>query len=92
MRRALPMVTPRLRRDAQAARLFLDFLLSRPGQAHLVRHAMPSARRDLPAPPALQTPDTTQRAIRVGPALLVLQDKLTRTRFLHEWKRLTTNP
>lgn len=85
-------VIPSAAPHPDAARLFLDFLLSRPGQAHLVRHAMPSARRDLPAPPALQTPDTTQRAIRVGPALLVLQDKLTRTRFLHEWKRLTTSP
>lgn len=82
-------VIPAAAPHPDAARLFLDFLLSRRGQAHLVRHAMPSARSDLQSPPALETPDTTQRAIRVGPALLVLQDQLTRTRFLNEWKRLT---
>lgn len=71
-----------------AARLFLDFLLSRDGQAHLRAQSMPSVRRDMPAVPALHTPETTQRAIRVGPALLVLQDRLTRQRFLAEWQKL----
>jgi len=32
---------------------------------------------------------TARRAIRVGPALLVLQDRLTRERFLREWARST---
>ena len=71
-----------------AARLFLDFLLSRRGQSHLVARAMPSARRDIAVPALLATPEHIQRAIRVGPALLVVQDRLTRRRVLTEWQRL----
>ncbi len=73
-----------------AARTFLDFLLSREGQSHLVAHAMPSVRRDVQPVPLLATPETVQRAIRVSPTLLILQDRLTRKRFLEEWKRLTS--
>ncbi|KIU26022.1 hypothetical protein SR41_16825 [Sphingomonas melonis] len=73
----------------RAARLFLDFLLSRDGQRHLVAHMMPSVRRDVPSVQPLTTPESIQRAIRVSPALLVLQDRLTRKRFLEEWRRLT---
>ena len=74
-----------------AARLFLDYLLSRDGQAHLVARAMPSVRRDMVVPPSLRIPDALRREIRVGPALLVVQDQLTRHRFLGEWKRLTND-
>lgn len=84
-------VIPALAPHPKAARIFLDFLLSREGQSHLASHAMPSVRRDVPAVPSLATPETVQRAIRVSPALLVLQDRLTRKRFLEEWKRLTTH-
>lgn len=84
-------VIPEQAPHPRAARLFLDFLLSREGQAHLVAHAMPSVRRDVPSVPALDTPETIQRAIRVSPALLVLQDRLTRKRFLQEWQRLTAH-
>lgn len=81
----IPLQAPHPR----AARAFLDFLLSREGQTHLVAHMMPSVRRDVPPVRSLNTPETVQRAIRVSPALLVLQDRLTRKRFLQEWKRLT---
>lgn len=82
-------VIPAAAPHANAARVFLDFLLSRDGQAHLSRQAMPSVRFDMPAVPALTIPPMAQRAIRVGPALLVLQDRLTRERFLREWARST---
>lgn len=75
----------------EAARLFLDYLLSREGQSHLVRRAMPSVRDDVPVPRSLRTPAALRRAIRVGPALLVVQDQLTRRRFLAEWSRLIHN-
>lgn len=72
-------------RDARhpaAARLFLDFLLSRAGQAQLARHSLWPVRTDVPARrlPAQQT-----RVVRVGPQLLVNLDHLTRQRFLREW-------
>ena len=50
---------------------------------------MPSVRPDMPPVDALTIPATSQRAIRVGPALLVLQDRLTREQFLREWARST---
>ncbi|MBB4154397.1 iron(III) transport system substrate-binding protein [Sphingomonas jinjuensis] len=82
-------VIPRTAPHPDAARLFLDFLLSREGQAHLAARGMPSVRPDMPPVDALTIPATSQRAIRVGPALLVLQDRLTREQFLREWARST---
>ncbi len=68
-----------------AARLFLDFLLSREGQSYLVAAHMPSVRDDLPRPAGLDPTDVPLRAIRVGPALLVDQDQLTRRYLLARW-------
>lgn len=78
-------VIPARAAHPNAARTFLDYLLSRRGQSHLAARAMPSVRRDVAMPPALRTPEQSQRAIRVGPALLVLQDRLTRRRIMAEW-------
>ncbi len=75
-------------RDAphpNAARLFLDYLLSRAGQANLARRYMTPVRSDVPMPAALRAPGTPARAIRVGPALLINQDRLTRESFLKKW-------
>lgn len=69
-----------------AARLFLDYLLSRDGQRELAVHSMTPVRRDIARPPALRTGDEYERAIRVGPALLVQQDRLTRARFMAKWR------
>lgn len=69
-----------------AARLFLDYLLSRRGQAHLVAREMPSVRHDMAVPAGLAMPEQRQRAIRIGPAMLVIQDTLTRKRLLAEWR------
>lgn len=72
-------------RDARhpaAAKLFLDFLLSRAGQAQLARHSLWPVRTDVPA---RRLPTQQTRVVRVGPQLLVNLDHLTRQQFLREW-------
>lgn len=69
-----------------AAKLFVDFLLSRTGQRFLVAHAMPSVRTDSASPRDLPSSyGSPLRAIRVGPALLVDRDRLTHRYFLKRW-------
>ena len=80
-------IIPAAARHPNAARLFLDFLLSRRGQAHLVAHHMPSVRSDIPRPALLLQRPGAMRAIRVGPTLLVNQDQLTRALFMKNWSR-----
>lgn len=70
-----------------AARLFLDYLLSARGQAALAKRGISSVRGDVPVPAGLRQPGAHLRAIRVGPALMVSQDQLTRRLFLKRWKR-----
>lgn len=72
---------------SNAAKLFLDYLLSRPGQEALAKHVVPSVRADVPAPAGLRDDGTSVRAIRVGPALLVLQDALTQRQFMRRWEQ-----
>jgi iron(III) transport system substrate-binding protein len=69
-----------------AARLFVDFLLSRKGQQFLAARSMPSVRGDVPSPEGLRAIGVPLRAIRVGPALLVDRDQLTRRYFLKRWQ------
>lgn len=69
-----------------AAKVFLTFLLSREGQELLAWHSMPSVRRDVPTPKALVVDGTIRKEIRVGPALLVTQDQLTKESFLQKWQ------
>lgn len=74
----------RTARHPNAARLFLDYMLSLEGQRLLARgHIMP-VRIDI-------TPDSTRndprmRPIRVGPALLANQDQQTRLHRLNDWR------
>ncbi|MBL8651794.1 MAG: ABC transporter substrate-binding protein [Sphingopyxis sp.] len=70
-----------------AARLFLDFMLSAKGQRLLTRHAMPSVRSDVERPMRLRDTNAPMRAVRVGPELLIAQDRLTRNRFMKQWNR-----
>ncbi len=70
-----------------AARLFLDFLLSIKGQQLLSDHAMPSVRSDVERPIELRDTTAPMRAVRVGPELLIVQDRLTRNRFIKQWNR-----
>ncbi|MDK2766932.1 MAG: ABC transporter substrate-binding protein [Sphingomonas sp.] len=78
-------IIPSTARHPAAAKVFLDFILSQAGQAQLANHQLKSVRRDVPAPEHLSLANTNERAIRVGPALLVLQDQLTRQQFLAKW-------
>ena len=78
-------VIPAAARHPHAARLFLDLMLSRQGQANLAAEGMPPIRDDVPDPRGLDLRRAPLRAIRVGPGLLVTQDKLTREHFMRRW-------
>lgn len=73
-------------RHPNAAKLFLDFLLSRRGQQHLAHRHMTPVRADVDPPPGARAPEGVARAIRVGPGLLVNLDQLTRLQFLKNWR------
>ena len=78
-------IIPLTARHGNAARLFLDHLLSREGQRALAKHSMPSVRPDVAPPLTLASEGVAIRAIRVGPALLVNQDRLSRAHFMRQW-------
>lgn len=84
-------VIPKSAKSPNAARLFLDYLLSRRGQGLLAERFMSSVRTDVASPKSLGMDNTWGRSIRVGPALLVHQDKLTREYILREWQRAITD-
>nr|WP_233151096.1 ABC transporter substrate-binding protein [Sphingomonas sp. BT553] len=65
-----------------AAKLFLDFLLSREGQTLLAQRSLWPVRTDVRA---RRLPAGQARPIRVGPQLLVNLDRVKRQRFLREW-------
>jgi iron(III) transport system substrate-binding protein len=83
---------PRQARHPAAARLFLDYLLSKDGQRRLADRHITPARADVPLPAVLKTQGVPLRAIRVGPALLVSGDRLTRAHFLSLWNSAVTQP
>jgi iron(III) transport system substrate-binding protein len=74
-------------RHPAAAKMFLDFLLSRQGQRRLAERRITPARGDIELPPPLGPSTAPLRAIRVGPALLVSNDQLTREHFLALWAK-----
>ncbi|GAA3716664.1 ABC transporter substrate-binding protein [Sphingomonas cynarae] len=65
-----------------AAKLFLDFLLSREGQTLLAARSLWPVRTDVRA---RRLPSAQTRPIRVGPQLLVNLDRVKRQRFLRDW-------
>jgi iron(III) transport system substrate-binding protein len=72
-------------RHPAAAKLFLDFLLSRQGQGLLAERFMTPVRVDLkPSHPQADPGDL--RAIHVGPSLLANLDSLKRSRLIAQWK------
>lgn len=75
-------------RHPAAAKLFLDFLLSRQGQSLLAQHSLWPVRTDIRAH---RLPAAQVRAIRVGPQLLVNLDRIKRQRFLREWNAILTS-
>jgi iron(III) transport system substrate-binding protein len=72
-----------------AAKLFLDFLLSRRGQSSLVNRGMGSVRSDISSPvkQGALNPVRTQ-TIRIGPGLLAGLDSLVRAQFLRRWRQM----
>jgi iron(III) transport system substrate-binding protein len=76
-------------RHPNAARLFLDFLLSQEAQTILKMHGMGSVREDVgvPSEQSLLNSARTQ-AIRIGPGLLADLDSLVRMQFLRRWPKL----
>ncbi|KQN25516.1 iron ABC transporter substrate-binding protein [Sphingomonas sp. Leaf33] len=77
-------ITRQAQRPA-AARLFLDFLLSRTGQALLAREWLLPVRTDVRAPRLARD---QARPIRLGPQLLVNLDSIKRRRFLADWRTI----
>lgn len=77
-------VIPAAARHPNAAKLFLDVMLSPKGQSELAAEDMPPIRDDVPGPKQLMQ-GTPLRAIRVAPSLLITQDRLTRIHFLRKW-------
>ena len=75
-------------RHPNAAKLFLDFMLSKRGQRLLAQRDMTPVRSDLGELDIPRAPAEQLRAIRVGPQLLANLDQLTRLRFLKQWKRI----
>ncbi|WP_217705428.1 ABC transporter substrate-binding protein [Peristeroidobacter soli] len=73
-------------RHPDAAKLFLDYLLSRRGQAFLAQKHMTPVRSDVDAPPGTHIDAPNMRAIRVGPELLANLDQIKRLRFLKDWR------
>lgn len=77
-------------RQPAAAKLFLDYLISREGQGLLAKRYMTPNRIDLP--PLLPHADPTDlRAIHVGPALLANLDRIKHMRLVADWKRAVGN-
>ncbi|KQM18985.1 ABC transporter substrate-binding protein [Novosphingobium sp. Leaf2] len=75
-------------RHPAAAKLFLDFLLSRQGQSLLAQHSLWPVRTDIRS---RRLPAAQVRPIRVGPQLLVNLDRLKRQRFLRDWNAILTS-
>lgn len=73
-------------RHPNAAKVFLDYLLSRRGQKQLADRHMVPVRSDVQVPQGPQPMQNRARAIRVGPALLANLDQITRLRFLKDWR------
>jgi iron(III) transport system substrate-binding protein len=73
-------------RNPAAAKLFLDYLLSKRGQARLADRFMTPVRTDVPSPTMAAYDAQRTRAIRVGPELLANLDQIKRLRFLKEWR------
>ena len=80
-------------RHPNAAKLFLNYLLSREGQGILKRHGMGPVRKDLALPQEQSHIDPMRtQAIRIGPGLLSDLDSLVRAQFLRRWKQSWISP
>lgn len=75
---------PRNAAHPNAARLFLDFLLSRQGQRLIAALGVRPVRDDVQKAP--RPPSPGARSIRVGPALLANLDQARRSDLLERWR------
>jgi iron(III) transport system substrate-binding protein len=76
-----------------AAKLFLDFLLSSQGQTLLSRHSMMPVRDDVPAPADQPKLDPFHvQIIQINASLLSNLDRLVRLRFARDWARAVGTP
>jgi iron(III) transport system substrate-binding protein len=73
-----------------AARLFLDYLLSAPGQKALADHAIGSVRGDITADAVAAVPPEAARPIQLGLRLLASLDQAKRIRFMRDWQALVS--
>ncbi|KMO36163.1 iron ABC transporter substrate-binding protein [Methylobacterium tarhaniae] len=78
---------PKAARHKAAAGLFLDYMLSREGQARLAARSVTPSRPDARRPddPVVTAPNP--RPIAVGPELLTSLDQIKRSRTLKQWRR-----
>ena len=83
---------PEQARHPNSAKLFLDFMLSRQGQAMLASRYMAPVRADVPAPARARPPASSARAVRIGPALIVNLDQMKRRRILGQWEAALATP
>jgi iron(III) transport system substrate-binding protein len=73
-------------RRPNAAKLFLDFLLSVKGQRLLAERNLAPVRTGVPGG-ASQAPQASARPIEVGPALLANLDQMRRRRLVADWRQ-----
>ena len=75
-------IIPAAARHPAAAKLFLDFALSREGQAKLIEENIWPVREDIPSPADRRLAPDQVRAIRLGPNLLANLDQIMRAKIL----------
>lgn len=81
------VLIPRTSPHPQAAERFVDFLLSRTGQALLVKHSLESVRNDMkPAIAGYPDAEKALRPIELNIDLLTYLDQAKRKHFLKTWK------
>ena len=73
-------------RHPNAAKLFLDFMLSSEGQSQLAARYMTPVRDDVPARAGARAPTSAARAVRIGPALIANLDQIKRRRIMNQWQ------
>jgi iron(III) transport system substrate-binding protein len=74
-------------RHPNAAKLFLDFLLSREGQNELSKHFLSPVREDVSSEAELMPPREALRPVHIGPTLLIYLDQIKRQHFLEQWRK-----
>lgn len=78
---------PKQARNPEAARLFLDYMLSREGQSRLAARSITPARPDARRADDPVVKAASLRPIAVGPELLTYLDQIKRARLLRQWRQ-----